>query len=69
VRPPSITLGTSAFRRQRRILVDVHMGSPGMLKLCNLSFLGSVQMDNLLESSRAFSERTESLMSFKGHVI
>jgi hypothetical protein len=39
----------STVRRQRRILVDVHLVLPGTLKLRNLSFLGSDQMDNLLK--------------------
>jgi hypothetical protein len=40
----------STFRRQWRILVDVHLVSLlGTLKLRNLSFLGSDQMDNLLK--------------------
>ena len=41
--------GLSTFRRQRRILVDVHLILPGTLKLRNLSFLGSDRMDNLLK--------------------
>ena len=41
--------GLSTFRRQRRILVDVHLVLPGTLKLRNLSFLGSDRMDNLLK--------------------
>lgn len=34
--------------QQWRILEDVHLVSPWTLKLSNLSFLGSDQMDNFL---------------------